>query len=422
MPRLSVIVTSYNIEAFIGPCLETVCGQTERDLEIIVVDDGSSDATPRIIEQWARQDPRIVPVLLAENSVGGVATAANAGLDRATGTYVGFVDGDDYCEPTMFAQLLDAAEAYDADLAMCRYLVVDSTTGEFDEPADEHRWVDVDEPFYKLDVDERKRFLQFVAVPWRKLYRREMLEANGIRFPEGDYFYEDNPFHWFSILTARSLAVVPEVLCYHRVARVGQTMATVDERLFRIFAHHATIRAWIAGHLMAAEFEAPLLTWVISQMEWIAPRTPPELRPELFRILREIVADYDPAVVEAAISEGRKGAIGRALTQSLVLNNYAGFVKTLDTGSAQSHPLLSARYHLRYSGVGTTAKIAARYLAQRYEGYRGQRQRTSPQPAAADYSDVLFGLVLIERRLDVLETEIRELRHGLSAEGVGSDD
>jgi glycosyltransferase involved in cell wall biosynthesis len=413
VPSLSVIVTAYNIEAYIDHCLETMSMQTLQDIEIIVVDDGSSDATPDLILQWARRDSRVIPVLLPEASIGGVATAANAGLDIATGTYIGFMDGDDYCEPTMFAKLLDAAETYDADLAMCRYLLTDSTTGELGEPADEHRWFDVHEPFFVLDVDERKRFLQFIAVPWRKIYRRRMLEANQIRFPVGDYFYEDNPFHWFSILTARSLAVVPEVLCYHRVARVGQTMSTVDERLFRIFTHAATIRDWLSVHHLSAEYEASLLNWVISQMEWIAPRTPPELRHELFRILREIVAGYEPAVVEAAISEGRKGAVARSLTQAIVLDNYAGFAKTLDTGSAQSNPLLSARYHLRYSGVGTTAKIASRYLAQRYEDIRGPRQRSESSALGEDSSDVLFGLVLLDRRLQSIEADIEELRQSV---------
>ena len=81
----------------------------------------------------------------------------------------------------------------------------------------------------------RRQFLRFIAVPWRKLYRRSLLEDHAIRFPVSDSFYEDNPFHWFSVISARSIAVVPEVLCYHRVGRAGQTMATADERLFQIF-------------------------------------------------------------------------------------------------------------------------------------------------------------------------------------------
>jgi glycosyltransferase involved in cell wall biosynthesis len=416
--RLSVIVTAYNIEDYIDQCLQTVCGQTLADLEIIVVDDGSSDATPRIIAEYAQRDARVIPVLFEQNTVGGVATAANAGLDRATPPYVGFVDGDDYCELDMFEKLLTAAEQHDADLAMCRYMLLDSTTGELAEPADEARWIDLDEPVYDLTVEERKRFLQFVAVPWRKIYRRQMLDDHAIRFPVGDYFYEDNPFHWFSLLTARSLAVVPEVLCYHRVARVGQTMATVDERLFRIFAHHATIHRWLADHPLAPEFEASLLGWAISQLEWIAPRTPPELRRTLFAVLREVFRDYDENVVEAALDEGKKGEVGRALALSVLLDNYAGFVKTLETGQAQSHPMVSARYHLRYSDIGTTAKWASRYLSQRYDELRAER-RPRQAEGGGDNTDVLFALVLLERRIEAMQTDIRGLRESLEQANAG---
>jgi glycosyltransferase involved in cell wall biosynthesis len=419
MSRLSVIVTSYNIEGYIGQCLESVCGQTLRDIEIIVVDDGSSDATPQIIEEFAARDSRVRPVLFTENTIGGVASAANAGLERASSPYVGFVDGDDYCEPTMFAALLEAAEHYDSDLAMCRYAVVDSQTGEHAEPADEYRWADIDRPYYALGVDDRKRFLQFVAVPWRKIYRRSMLDEAGIRFPVGDYFFEDNPFHWFSLLTARSLAVVPEVLCYHRVARLGQTMATVDEQLFRIFLHHATIREWITSHGLAVDYGASLLLWVISQMEWIAPRTPDDLRGELYAILRDIVSQYDERTIEKALTEGSKGGTGRSLTLALAHGNYAGFVKTLDLGGHPTNPLVSARYHLQYSGVGETARLAGKYLSERYTDR--QRSRRAPVQAPSVSADVLFGLVLVERRLAALEDEVRAVKSMLPRPEVPED-
>ena len=84
MPVLSVIVTSYNIEDYLAGCLDTVINQSLRDMEIIVVDDGSSDRTPDIIREYAEKDSRIRPILLPENTIGGVASAANAGLDAAT--------------------------------------------------------------------------------------------------------------------------------------------------------------------------------------------------------------------------------------------------------------------------------------------------------------------------------------------------
>jgi glycosyltransferase involved in cell wall biosynthesis len=82
---LSIIITAYNIEDYIEQCLDSVAAQTLRDLEVLVVDDGSSDSTPQKIVEFCAGDPRFIPVLLPENSPGGVATAANAGLGRLRG-------------------------------------------------------------------------------------------------------------------------------------------------------------------------------------------------------------------------------------------------------------------------------------------------------------------------------------------------
>ena len=84
MAELSIIVTAYNIERYIEQCLDSVAAQTLRDIEVLVVDDGSSDTTPQKIVEFCAGDQRFIPVLLPDNSPGGVATAANAGLDRAT--------------------------------------------------------------------------------------------------------------------------------------------------------------------------------------------------------------------------------------------------------------------------------------------------------------------------------------------------
>ena len=266
-------------------------------------------------------------MLLPENSPGGVATAANAGLDRATGLWVGFVDGDDYVEPTMFERLVGAAAEWDADLAMCDYQEVVDDTGERRDPADAHRWAELTRPCYELDAHTRRLFLRFIAVPWRKLYRRSLLEDGPIRFPVSDGFYEDNPFHWFALISARSIAVVPEVLCYHRVGRAGQTMAVADERLFQIFQHHDTIHSWLAERRLLDVYQTALVGWVISQMEWIARRTPPALRRKLFDTLVPIFSEYSQATVASALREGNKGVTAQRLSAAVAKREYGSFVR-----------------------------------------------------------------------------------------------
>jgi glycosyltransferase involved in cell wall biosynthesis len=408
---LSIIVTAYNIEAYIEQCLESVAAQTLSDIEVLVVDDGSTDSTPARIAEFCSGDPRFIPVLLPENSPGGVATAANAGLDRATGRWVGFVDGDDYVEPTMFERLLGAAVGCDADLAMCDYQEVVDDTGERRDPADAHRWAELTSSCYELDTHTRRLFLRFIAVPWRKLYRRNLLEDGHIRFPVSNGFYEDNPFHWFALISAGSIAVVPEVLCYHRVGRVGQSMAAADERLFQIFQHHDTIHTWLAERRLLDVYQTALVGWVISQMEWIARRTPPPLRRKLFDTLVPIFSEYSQATVANALREGNKGVTAQRLSAAVAKREYGSFVRTLSSRPDSNNPVVSAAFHLRHSGVRHTAVLGGRYLRNVVQGSRvsrtvGRVGRFRREPRR---QDVMFGLMVIEHRIRGMESRIGEL-------------
>jgi glycosyltransferase involved in cell wall biosynthesis len=424
MAKVSIIVTAYNIEPYIDQCLRSVAEQTLPDLEVIVVDDGSTDGTARRIRDFAATDPRFVPVLLPTNSPGGVATAANAGLDRATAPWVGFVDGDDYVEPTMVASLLAAAEGHDTDLAMCQYREV-TDEGESRPPADASRWVGLPGGPHLLDAAETRRFLRFIAVPWRKLYRRSMVEAGGIRFPVGDFFFEDNPFHWFAVVSARSIAVVPEVLCYHRVSRSGQTMATADARLLKIFGHHATIRAWLVEQDRLAELGVTLLEWVISQAEWISARTPKALRRELFDTLRPIFAQYDPAMLDAALQDGRKGTYARQLCAALMSSNYTRFAMVLAGRPDTNSYLRAGLYHLRYSGVRHTLTLAQRVVRSRAQSLpvlRLLRPRAVAGVQAHSHTDLMFALTVLQHQVEQVERRLDEITARLDRPDGGSVD
>ena len=113
---VSVIIPVYNLEDCLAQTLDSVISQTHKNLEIILVDDGSRDNSLSVIEEYAERDPRI-KVVKKEN--GGVSSARNAGLDVATGEYAGFVDGDDVLEPDMYEYLMDGAVRYRADVVQC---------------------------------------------------------------------------------------------------------------------------------------------------------------------------------------------------------------------------------------------------------------------------------------------------------------
>lgn len=412
MPQLSIIVTSYNIQDYLGACLDSIVNQTLSDIEIIVVDDGSSDSSPAIIREYAARDDRIVPIIRGERSVGGVATAANAGLDVASAPYVGFADGDDLYEPDMFEKLLAAALEYDADLAMCNYRLFSDDSPRRDAPADEHRWQELILDHYELDDDLRHTFLRFVAVPWRKLYRRGFLEAHAIRFPVGDYFFEDNPFHWFSLIQASSIALVPEVLCYHRVARVGQTMGTADERLLRIFQHHATIYAFLESVGRRDEFAPTLLAWAMSQMEWISPKVPAALHRNLYDALVEVFDNYSEEDVERALVDGGKGRQARNLSLAVSRRSYAKFVEVLTHRDNRRYPLpVRVLNHLRYSGVRKTARMSVKFVNQRLQAGPPVPkivETLAPRRERVTNENLMFALAALENRLDRIESQLKK--------------
>ena len=112
-PLISVIVPVYNVEKYLGKCVDSILAQTYENLEIILVEDGTKDNSGAICDAYAAKDSRI-RVIHKEN--GGLSSARNAGMDIARGEYFGFVDSDDWIEPKMYETLLNLAEKYHADL------------------------------------------------------------------------------------------------------------------------------------------------------------------------------------------------------------------------------------------------------------------------------------------------------------------
>ena len=116
MPLISIIVPVYKVEKYLKRCIDSICAQTYQNIEIILVDDGSPDNCGLICDEYARKDDRVV-VIHKEN--GGLSDARNAGIDRAKGDFIGFVDSDDYIQKDMYEYLIGLIVDYDADIATC---------------------------------------------------------------------------------------------------------------------------------------------------------------------------------------------------------------------------------------------------------------------------------------------------------------
>lgn len=206
---ISVIIPVYNVEKYLRKCLESVCSQTYTNLEIIVVDDGSTDSSGEICDEYAERDSRIVVI---HKSNGGLADARNAGLDIATGQYIGFVDSDDWIECDMYEVLYTFCEKNELDLIAARYIE------EREEQENSVAYTGVFKIFsnyemLRINVCGDKEYLITNSV-WDRLYRRRLIED--MRFPVGKC-YEDTCYTAEVFLKAERCGYLDSGLYHYRI-------------------------------------------------------------------------------------------------------------------------------------------------------------------------------------------------------------
>lgn len=200
-PLISVIVPVYKVEAYIDRCVESIVKQTYKDLEIILVDDGSPDNCPQICDEWARIDSRI-KVIHSDNMGGGA--ARNIGLDYANGQFISFVDSDDYISPYMIEHLYYLI-LQGADVAECGYSEVYDDFFDFHEEQFKVRTYSVQEA-----MSEHIKDRIFRQIIWNKLYYRDII--GDIRFPIGCKI--DDEFFTYKVLSNATKLVWSNKVCY----------------------------------------------------------------------------------------------------------------------------------------------------------------------------------------------------------------
>lgn len=329
MTRISAIVTAYDVEPFIATAMQSVIDAEFDDLELIVVDDGSTDATRQIADVIGAAAPadrvRYVPVYFASNTPGGVASAANAGLDVASGEVVIFVDGDDWVLPEALHTAAERhlAEAPDVTVCGCKEYWNDS--GAYSHYPEEHVWADL--PGTEDLRATREAVLQLAPFPWRKIYSRDFLERHALRFPVGDFFYEDNPFHWATTLRAERFAFFSPATHVHRMARPGQTVSNMGLRPLRIFDHADGIRNDLAATGQDDVLNAQFFRWLIQHILWCCRHVPPEGLNQVFDRSRAFLTDLPEAVFWAFLAERPGSITGIRQLTAIYLNDRMGFLR-----------------------------------------------------------------------------------------------
>ncbi|MGM8364856.1 glycosyltransferase family 2 protein [Virgibacillus sp. W0181] len=198
-PVISVIVPVYNVENYLEKCLSSICNQTKKELEILLINDGSTDNSPSICEAFAKIDPRIIVI---HQSSKGVSAARNTGIKNATGEMIGFVDSDDWILPDMFENLENILKENDSDISICGY------ARQFEDEVTQFREANRILVLPQEDALRelfRGKIYRFAL--WNKLYRRHCF--NNITFPEGR-IHEDLAVSYKLFLNAKRIVNTPK--------------------------------------------------------------------------------------------------------------------------------------------------------------------------------------------------------------------
>lgn len=204
---ISVIVPVYNVAAYLPECLQSILEQDYRELEVIVIDDGSTDDSGAICDAWAVRDSRI-RVIHQKN--GGAAAAKNAGLRAATGAYLSFVDSDDYLEPGAYSHMVSLLEAHDADVIQCAYRDV------YRDRREDHIRSDGLAVIAAVDYLRLYTTDWTCALLWDKLYRRVIFDD--IFFEEG-HKIDDEYFTYCGIMNAERIVCDARIVYNYRKRR-----------------------------------------------------------------------------------------------------------------------------------------------------------------------------------------------------------
>lgn len=232
-PVISVIVPVYNVENYLAKCLDSILCQTFSNIEIICVNDGSTDSSRKILEEYKHKDSRIK---IVDKKNGGLSSARNAGMKVATGEFYSFIDSDDWIDITMLEKLYNNMLEHESDIAICAVHQFDETNQKIDDS----------NPYYTLEYFDKtfdnrafsyvntKPFIMDVCVmAWNKLYRRSLIEKCQAEFPDG-LIFEDGPFFFTIFFKTQKVSIVRDFLYYYRINRKNSIIQKAGKKFLNV--------------------------------------------------------------------------------------------------------------------------------------------------------------------------------------------
>ena len=283
-PIVSVIIPVYNAEAYLRQCLDSVAGQTLREIEIICVDDGSTDSSLEILREYAHKDPRFI-VMTQENKNAGA--ARNRGLDTARGRYLSFLDADDFFEPDMLEKAYRSAEENRSDIVVF-------LSDNYIETLGVYRFIPftVREdllpeqcPFAGTDL-RKNAFRALMGWAWDKLFAADFVRSHNLRFQE-QRTTNDMLFVFSAIVAARRISIVDQVLAHQRKGGSGSLSVTREKSWDCFYRALLALRQQLKDWDLYGRFERDFINYSLHFSLWHLETLAWPTQEKLYRRLKE---------------------------------------------------------------------------------------------------------------------------------------
>ena len=238
MPKLSILVPIFNVEKYLDECLNSLAKQTLKDVEVICINDGSTDGSSNILQRYAKKYTNFT-VINKKNS--GYGDSMNQGLKKATGEYIGIVESDDFIEPNAFEELYKLATKTSADIVKANYFYHSEAGDEIHEVVKNQK---LNTP---LSISDNPSILLEEPGIWSAIYRRDFLNKNKIRFrTTPGASYQDTGFHFKSFCAAKRIVYTKKAYLHYRTDNANSSVKSL-EKVNYIVGEYAEIEKYIGN-------------------------------------------------------------------------------------------------------------------------------------------------------------------------------
>lgn len=276
--KVSILVPIYNVEKYLKQCLDSLVGQTLKDIQIICINDGSTDSSADIINSFAKKDDRFL-VITKKNS--GYGDSMNQGLSKATGEYVGILESDDYIETDAFEKLYKLAKEYDADVVRANYYHFKDNKNK--------KYSYVNELDTNRVVDPSRRTWIFYQAPaiWSAIYRNDFLKKNKIKFlPTPGASYQDTGFNFKVWATTKKAVFTSEAYLHYRLDNESSSVNNPG-KVFCVCEEYAEIEKYLRSNNLYDKFGEIMQMTKFGAYNWNLYRLAPDLRKDFIARIKE---------------------------------------------------------------------------------------------------------------------------------------